>query len=462
MAFGNAFDNLNYGSVSSLMGSAGNYDPTQFNAVGESLSQTPLANGAPISNDYSNDNRDAMDYKKQLRQANQDTANVYDDGQNDDDHILLNDGTKMKKVDDSHIATGMEAAAGFLDGYLAYMNKDVGQAISSGSYEAGQFVSSHEDKIKRQNMIKDLDNKTDSFGNPLYNSIDLMKWRDTGDTKDLIANQGKWLSDGNGWMHNDLTGQSRYIGGYDQTAAKPQQLHYLKNPDGTYTAVNPFTNQQAGTVGQANPTFAGGSLDTDTTGDDGTGESDNKGYTFNNGQWTKPHYNSKGQQTGFDVAGPQQTKQLNEQQAAKQPSATENLVNSDIATLQNASPDDLDYFTGKKTVLMNPEQVKNFNTIRGVGQSVKDTENAADRIDGYMQNQGVGAAKAMGLSGINTLEEAKRAFASMPRLDRSSPEAFQASLQKINSYVTNYNSQNRTAQGVTQPSKSGGDFSHLW
>lgn len=266
-----AFDNLNYGSASSLMGSTGNYDPTQFNAVGESLSQTPLANGAPISNDYSNDNRDSMDFKKQLRQANQDTANVYDDGDdNDDDHIVLNDGTKMKKVDDSHLATGMEAAAGFLTNYLAHMSDDASKAVAAGAMGAGQAVSIHEDMIKRQNMIKDLDNKTDSFGNPLYNSIDLMKWRDTGDTKDLIANQGKWLSDGNGWMHNDLTGQSRQIEGYQSRVPNLQHVDTgdsIQFVDAGGNVVN--TIPKGMTPKDAAKLGANDSLD--NSGDDGTG-----------------------------------------------------------------------------------------------------------------------------------------------------------------------------------------------
>ncbi|MFW3388424.1 UNVERIFIED_CONTAM: hypothetical protein RF648_20765, partial [Kocuria sp. CPCC 205274] len=58
---------------------------------------------------------------------------------------------------------------------------------------------------------------------------------------------GKWQNMGNGIEANTLTGESRQIPGYQPTQPN---LHYLRNADGTYTAVNPKTNEVVGgTVG---------------------------------------------------------------------------------------------------------------------------------------------------------------------------------------------------------------------
>ncbi|MFW3388542.1 UNVERIFIED_CONTAM: hypothetical protein RF648_21385, partial [Kocuria sp. CPCC 205274] len=43
------------------------FDDTQFNTVGKPLSPTKPDNGAPISTDFSNDDRSAWDYKQQAR-----------------------------------------------------------------------------------------------------------------------------------------------------------------------------------------------------------------------------------------------------------------------------------------------------------------------------------------------------------------------------------------------------------
>lgn len=67
--------------------------------------------------------------------------------------------------------------------------------------------------------------------------------------------------------------------------------------------------------------------------------------------------------------------------------------------------------------------------------------NATKRIQGKMQNQGIAAARDMGASGINTVQEAKMYFQGMPQVDYSSPEAMQQSLQDIKQYTDNYNQQ---------------------
>lgn len=104
--------------------------------------------------------------------------------------------------------------------------------------------------------------------------------------------------------------------------------------------------------------------------------------------------------------------------------------------------------------------------------------NATKRIQGKMQNQGIAAARDMGASGINTVQEAKMYFQGMPQVDYSSPEAMQQSLRDIQQYTDNYNQQynvdvgNRSAQSQTsrqsqqsqpaQQSQQSTGFSSLW
>lgn len=98
--------------------------------------------------------------------------------------------------------------------------------------------------------------------------------------------------------------------------------------------------------------------------------------------------------------------------------------------------------------------------------------NAAQRIQGKMQNQGIAAARDMGASGINTVAEAKLYFQGMPQVDFSSPEALQQSMRDIQQYTDNYNQQYNVNVGksqrqqsqptqVSQPAASS-NFSSLW
>ncbi|MXE01686.1 DNA transfer protein, partial [Escherichia coli] len=76
--------------------------------------------------------------------------------------------------------------------------------------------------------------------------------------------------------------------------------------------------------------------------------------------------------------------------------------------------------------------------------------NAAQRIQGKMQNQGIAAARDMGASGINTVAEAKMYFQGMPQVDVSSPEALQQSMRDIQQYTDNYNQQYNVNVGKSQ------------
>ncbi|MGE9716555.1 DNA transfer protein, partial [Escherichia coli] len=71
---------------------------------------------------------------------------------------------------------------------------------------------------------------------------------------------------------------------------------------------------------------------------------------------------------------------------------------------------------------------------RASGGDQRKLYNAAQRIQGKMQNQGIAAARDMGASGINTVAEAKMYFQGMPQVDFSSPEALQQSMRDIQQY----------------------------
>ena len=105
------------------------------------------------------------------------------------------------------------------------------------------------------------------------------------------------------------------------------------------------------------------------------------------------------------------------------------------------------------------------------GKEQRQLYNAAQRIQGRMQNQGVAAARDMGASGINTVAEAKMYFQSMPQVDYSSPEALQQSMRDIQEYTDNYNQQyqvnvgngERQQPASQQPSKpKSSGYQSLW
>lgn len=109
---------------------------------------------------------------------------------------------------------------------------------------------------------------------------------------------------------------------------------------------------------------------------------------------------------------------------------------------------------------------------RASGGDQRKLYNAAQRIQGKMQNQGIAAARDMGASGINTVAEAKMYFQGMPQVDFSSPEALQQSMRDIQQYTDNYNQQYNVNVGksqrqqsqptqVSQPAASS-NFSSLW
>lgn len=155
-------------------------------------------------------------------------------------------------------------------------------------------------------------------------------------------------------------------------------------------------------------------------------------------------------------------------------SAQNYAMKKDLDAISGASSDDLGFMTGVTGSSGSPALGADIRS-RASGGDQRKLYNAAQRVQGKMQNQGIAAARDMGASGINTVAEAKMYFQGMPQVDYSSPEAMQQSMRDIQQYTDNYNQQyqvdvgnggNRqqsaqpAAQQTTQPKTSG--YQSLW
>nr|WP_234276174.1 phage DNA ejection protein [Klebsiella aerogenes] len=145
-------------------------------------------------------------------------------------------------------------------------------------------------------------------------------------------------------------------------------------------------------------------------------------------------------------------------------------MKKDIDAISNADPGTLGFMTGYTGDTGSPAWGADVRSRVG-GKEQRQLYNAAQRIQGRMQNQGVAAARDMGASGINTVAEAKMYFQSMPQVDYSSPEALQQSMRDIQEYTDNYNQQYQVNVGngarqqpvSQQPSKpKSSGYQSLW
>ncbi|QKJ17297.1 phage DNA ejection protein [Yersinia kristensenii] len=147
-------------------------------------------------------------------------------------------------------------------------------------------------------------------------------------------------------------------------------------------------------------------------------------------------------------------------------SATQGQMNSDIDLILKSNPRETGPLTGITGSTGRPA------ITADVGSRISDPKtreifNAANRIQGNMQNQGVAAARSMGASGINTVAEAKMYFQSMPQIDYSSRNSLIKSMENVKKYTDEHNSVNKVnysnqQQPSTQQPASGGGFSNLW
>lgn len=171
------------------------------------------------------------------------------------------------------------------------------------------------------------------------------------------------------------------------------------------------------------------------------------------GVWQIPNFTSKGQFTGYKPAGPEMQKQLDAKEVSNLPSASETQMSGDIKELQDAiKAGNVDTFTGQ--VAGRSDTLADWNSsLRGT-DAEREAYKAAQRIDGNMLTGGVANAKALGASGINTKAEAEMYFKAMPRLDKTSPEALQNSLDKIQAYTSQFNETKRGHSTSTKSSNS--------
>ncbi|WP_053075954.1 phage DNA ejection protein [Pluralibacter gergoviae] len=149
-------------------------------------------------------------------------------------------------------------------------------------------------------------------------------------------------------------------------------------------------------------------------------------------------------------------------------SAQNYAMKKDIDAIANADAGNLDFMTGVTGGSGNPAIGADVRSRIG-GKEQRQLYNAARRVQGRMQNQGVAAARDMGASGINTVAEAKMYFQGMPQVDYSSPEAMQQSIRDISEYTNNYNQQyqvnvggrnSTTKPASAAPANSG--YQSLW
>lgn len=150
--------------------------------------------------------------------------------------------------------------------------------------------------------------------------------------------------------------------------------------------------------------------------------------------------------------------------------ATNYAMKKDLDSIINSDSNNLDFMTGV-TGGTGSTAVGADVRSRAKGGDQRQLYNAAQRVQGRMQNQGVAAARDMGASGINTVAEAKMYFQSMPQVDYSSPDSLKESMRGIQEYTDNYNQQYnvnigggkqiKSAQQSTQPQQASG-YSSLW
>ncbi|NBM30051.1 phage DNA ejection protein [Proteus sp. G4417] len=208
----------------------------------------------------------------------------------------------------------------------------------------------------------------------------------------------------------------------------------------------------------------------------GRGESELQQAQLSNGQTVMIDPKAQGAgdskyYKGFDANGNVVTIPVN---ALSSVSSTANnasttRMNEDLSLIANAPISQLNAITGITGGTGTTPITADAGT-RTVNREARSLYNAAQRIQGNMQNQGISAAREMGASGINTVAEAKMFLQSMPQLDYSSPEALQNSVKIIDQYTKAFNSRNNANLGTPssqkatqQPASSNqSGYSSLW
>ncbi|EHT3579225.1 hypothetical protein KXY27_004544 [Salmonella enterica] len=399
------------------------YQPTKSNVLGQPLAPTAGYSDELPAMDFSNDTRTPEDWKQGARQANID-ADPYPDVDQDNFYVSQK-GNKYQKVSNSRVDQMMAAVGAYLSTDLAEDNP--GKAAMA----AGQAVYSLDAKAKRFAQIDKLE------ALDKYNDIDIDKWVETGDNADLIRNQGKWQNMGNGIEANTLTGETRQIAGWQPTQnisavnTGDQVVFYDKK---TGQVVNNVATGVKPTNGVVSP-----GLDELENGGQVQTRTDENGNTY----FWKPFANGKGGEWKPYTTTAQKT--LTEKQNANQPTANQQLVNSDLQTIQTATPEQINSFTGQ--IVGRTGLGRDLAT--SLDPETRKVYQASERLGGQLANSAIAGAKAAGASGINTEAEIKRFASAVPQVDYTSPENYKNSIAKIQQYAENFKNELIRSKGAT-------------
>ncbi|ECW3055616.1 hypothetical protein F3W96_19700 [Salmonella enterica] len=388
------------------------YNPTQSNVLGQSLAPiTP--NGELAASDPQYDQRNPLQIKQDAQQANRVARSSTDE---DENTVTSANGNRYQKVNDSDWHNGLAAAANYMSAYFA-SNGNVGVAAKA----AGQAVDDNQQKAYRLSQVDELEKEG-------FNPLDIQSFVNSGNKADLSRNKGSWTSGGNGTMFNTLTGETRSIPGAvnQNIPVKTENLgdrvieYYA---DGTTKerarGVSPETTFKAAGA-------SGGGIGLDE--DEPQTQTDENGNTY----YWQPFANGKGGKWMPYSATNQ--KQLRESANANQPTANQQLITTDLETVNSATPDQINTFTG--------QIVGRTSTGRDIASSLdpetRKVYQASERLGGQLGNAAIAGAKAAGASGINTEAEIKRFTAAVPQVDYTSEANYRASIQKIQQYAENF------------------------
>lgn len=390
------------------------YDPTQSNVLGQSLAPVN-PQGQLSAVDADNDTRDPFQLKRDAQQANAVATNSADE---DDNYIKSQNGNRYEKVNNSKWDQSLTAAATYMSAYFA-----TGGNVGKAGMAVGQALYDQDAKAHRLGQA----DKLEAEG---MNPLDIQNWINSGDKKDLITNKGSWTSGGNGTMFNTLSGEVRNIPGATNLNA-PVKTVDLGDRKVMYYA----DGRQEEVAKGATPKFSavnpnGGSI--------GLDEDENPAFkTDDSGGLLKLSGYNKDGSPRYTAANSKDIETFNGKQTAGTPDANQKLVSEDLNVALNATPDQLNRFTG--------QLVGRSPTARDVSSSLDpDTRKvyqASERLTTQMGNAAISAAKAAGASGINTEAEIKRFTAGVPQVDYTNEANYKASIQKIQDYADNYKNQ---------------------
>lgn len=422
---------------------AGSYNPTQSSVLGKSLAPTtPQGDLAAV--DPSTDTRTPEQFKQDAHTASQITKDLRDDS----DSFTSKAGTKYDKFDNSALQQGLTVAAQYMENYFA-----TGGNVGKAAYAAGQSLADMDAKQKRYGKIDELE----ATG---HNPQDIQKWLDSGDDKDLITNKGSWSASGNGSIFNSLTGEFKQNPNVSQSGA-PKAVDLgdrkiLYFPDGTTQEVAKGATPKALSVAGANGGGIG--IDEDENGTLPAFKTDENGGLLKLSGYAKdgtPHYTT---------ANSKDIETYNAKQNAGNPDANQQLVTTDLETVNAATPDQLNRITGPLT-----GRSENIRDVRSsLDEGTRKVYQASERLTTQMGNAAISAAKAAGASGINTEAEIKRFTQGVPQVDYTSEENYKNSIAKIQEYANNFRDSLIKSKGATpapqQQQKPQGqkDFGNLW